>query len=235
MSQNIPQRVLAANVEIFRRALAEETFGNVSGIDPATGQVFIKPSGMAYGEIAVGDLVGLELDGKIVSGNRRPSSDTPTHLEIYKAFKGVGGVVHTHSRFATIWAQAKLPIPCLGTTHADYFDGPIPVCRPLSAAEIKTDYEKNTGLAIVQSVKDWASVPAILMPGHGPFCWGKTVEEAVRNAAMLELVAHLAFHSLQLKPDVSQLDPLLLQKHHPTGTHFSFPENISCSAHGSGC
>ena len=214
MVQNIPQRVLAANVEIFRRSLAEETFGNVSGIDSATGQVFIKPSGMAYGEIAVGDLVGLELDGKITSGNRRPSSDTPTHLEIYKGFKGVGGVVHTHSRFATIWAQTKLPIPCLGTTHADYFDGPIPVCRALSADEIKTDYEKNTGLAIVQSVKDWASVPAILVPGHGPFCWGKTVEEAVRNAAMLELVAHLAFHSVQLKPDVSPLDPLLLEKHH---------------------
>src|SRR5665213_732879 len=214
MSQNIPQRVLAANVEIFRRALAEETFGNVSGIDSATGQVFIKPSGMAYAEIAVGDLVGLDLDGKIVSGNRRPSSDTPTHLEIYKAFKGVGGVVHTHSRFATIWAQVQLPIPCLGTTHADYFDGPIPVCRALSAEEIKTDYEKNTGLAIVQSVKDWASVPAIPVPGHGPFCWGETVEEAVRNAAMLELVAHLAFHSLQLKRDVQPLDPLLLQKHH---------------------
>jgi L-ribulose-5-phosphate 4-epimerase len=152
--------------------------------------------------------------GRVTSGNRRPSSDTPTHLEIYKAFGSIGGVVHTHSRYATIWAQARMPIPCLGTTHADYFDGEIPVCRELLSAEISSDYEKNTGLAIVGSIRDPLGVPAILVPGHGPFCWGPTVEAAVHTAAILEMVAHLAFHTLQLKQQAESLSDHLLNKHH---------------------
>ncbi len=205
-------RVLNANKDIFARQLAEGTFGNASG--KSGDIILIKPSGMAYDVITTGDLVGLNLSGAIVSGNRRPSSDTPTHLEIYKSFSGVGGVVHTHSRYATIWAQAKKPIPCLGTTHADYFDGAIPVSRELSQAEIETDYEKNTGIALAQSVTDWRGVPAILVPGHGPFCWGETVEDAVHNAAMLELVAFLAFQTLQLNSKAQALPAPLLQKHH---------------------
>jgi L-ribulose-5-phosphate 4-epimerase len=206
--------VLAANKDIFARGLAEDTFGNVSGRDSSSGQILIKPSGMAYGAIEVGDLVQLDLSGRVTCGNRRPSSDTPTHLEIYKAFDHVGGVVHTHSRFATIFAQAHMPIPCLGTTHADYFNGAIPVAHELTADEIAENYEANTGLAIVQSVGDPLGVPAILLPGHGPFCWGRTVEEAVHTAALVELVAHLAFHTMQLRGDVQSLSPHLLNKHH---------------------
>jgi L-ribulose-5-phosphate 4-epimerase len=208
------QTVLAANRDIFARGLAEDTFGNVSGRDLASGRILIKPSGMAYDAIEVGDLVELDGAGRVTSGNRRPSSDTPTHLEIYKAFGSVGGVVHTHSRYATIWAQARMPIPCLGTTHADYFDGEIPVCRELLSAEISSDYEKNTGLAIVGSIRDPLGVPAILVPGHGPFCWGPTVEAAVHTAAILEMVAHLAFHTLQLKQQAESLSDHLLNKHH---------------------
>jgi L-ribulose-5-phosphate 4-epimerase len=214
MVTNFAHRVLDANKKIFSLGLAEGTFGNASGRETSQGAVYIKPSGMAYSALTVGDLVGLNLKGDILSGNRRPSSDTLTHLEIYKAFDGVGGVVHIHSRFATIWAQMKKPIPCLGTTHADYFDGAIPVCRTLTPEEIETDYEKNTGLAVAQSVKNWRSVPAILVPGHGPFCWGTTVEDAVNNAAMLELAAMLAFHTLQLAPNTETLAEDILQKHH---------------------
>src|SRR3954462_3847003 len=182
------EEVFEANRELVRKGLVVFTFGNASGYDRASGQVVIKPSGVAYDAMTPADLVITDLDGQIVEGNLRPSSDLPTHLALYRAFEGVHGVVHTHSRYATAWAQAGVPIPCLGTTHADYFHGPIPVTPSMAASEIKDKYEWNTCQVIIRRFEgmDPLTTPAVLVAGHAPFCWGASSSDAAHNAAIVE-------------------------------------------------
>ena len=212
------QEVLDANLSLPKYGMVTFTWGNVSAIDREKGWVVIKPSGVAYDAMKTEDMVVLDLDGQIVQGTCRPSSDTDTHLEIYRAFPAVGGIVHTHSRWATAWAQAGRGIPAFGTTHADYFYGEIPCARPLNAAEIRDDYEINTGRVIVDTFRsrgiDPAAVPGVLVSGHGPFAWGKDAHDAVHNAVVLEEVAMMAFQTLQLNPDCLPIDSVLLDKHY---------------------
>lgn len=209
--------VVNANQEIVRQGLVLYTFGNVSGIDREQGLVAIKPSGVAYESLTPLDIVVTDMDGKIVEGSLRPSSDLDTHLALYRAFPDIGGVVHTHSEFATAWAQASKPIPCYGTTHADYFYGPVPVTEHLRADEVGKEYVRKTGEAIVRRFQniDPLSVPAVLVAGHAPFCWGETIEDAVHHAVVLEYVATLAFRTEALAgancPEISRY---LLDTHH---------------------
>ena len=192
------------------------TWGNVSGIDRERGLFVIKPSGVAYEEMKPEDMVVMDLDGVQVEGRLRPSSDTATHLELYKAFPEVGGIVHTHSRWATAWAQTGRGIPCYGTTHADYFYGEIPCTRDLTKNEIDEGYEKNTGLVIVQRFTelDAMAVPGVLCCHHGPFAWGKDAAEAVHNAVVMETVAEMAFHCEQLGKDAGTISRAQLDKHY---------------------
>jgi L-ribulose-5-phosphate 4-epimerase len=215
MLEELKERVCRANLELVRQGLVALTFGNASGIDRAQGLVVIKPSGLPYVSLAPRDMAVVRLaDGTAVEGGR-PSSDTPAHLALYRAFGGVGGVVHTHSPWATVWAQAGREIPVMGTTHADYFLGPVPCTRPLRAEEIAGQYEARTGQAIVERFAglDPLTMPAALVAGHGPFTWGPTPEAAVENAAVLELVARMAHQSLQLAPGAGPIDRALLEKH----------------------
>lgn len=215
MLDSLRTAVLEANRALGARGLAPFTFGNASGIDRARGLVVIKPSGVAYDAMRADDLVITDLEGKIVEGALRPSSDLPTHLVLYRAFHAVGGVVHTHSHFATAWAQARREIPCFGTTHADYFHGPIPVTAPLTAHEIAVDYEANTGEAIVRRFRglDPAVMPAVLVASHASFCWGPTVNSAVHTAEVLEEVARMAYHTLAIEADAEAIDQVLHDKH----------------------
>ena len=218
--------VFEANLELVRRGLVLYTFGNASGISREQGLVVIKPSGMAYSELQPENLVITDLKGQIVEGALRPSSDLPTHLAIYQAFPGVGGVVHTHSSNATAWAQACREIPCLGTTHADYFRGAIPVTEPMQPDEIEKDYEWNTGQAIVRRFAgvDPMSIPAVLVAGHAPFCWAPTVSEAAHVAGILEEVARIALVALVLSPEAQPLSDVLRDKHflrkHGAGAYY---------------
>ena len=219
MLELLKNEVLAANHEIQAKKLAILTWGNVSAIDRERGLVVIKPSGVNYGDLRPESLVVVDLDGRTVEGHLKPSSDTPTHLELYKAFPSIGAVVHTHSTWATVWAQAGLGIPPLGTTHADYFYGEIPCTRAMRRDEVEKDYEKNTGLVIVECFKgiDPQNIPAVLVRNHGPFVWGDTPARAVENALVLEEVARMAFHSRMLSkaggvPDYL-LDRHFLRKH----------------------
>lgn len=207
--------VLEANLRLVRQGLVLATFGNASGILREQGLVVIKPSGVAYDVLTAQDLVVTDLQGCIVEGALRPSSDLPTHLALYQAFPSIGGVVHTHSTHATAWAQAYREIPCLGTTHADYFRGAIPVTDPLEPSEIATDYEWNTGRAIVRRFAgiDPMSIPVVLVAGHAPFCWGVTVSEAAHLAVFLEEVARMALMSVALNPAVQPLSDALRDKH----------------------
>lgn len=207
--------VLEANLEVVRHGLVLYTFGNASGIAREEGLVVIKPSGVPYRDMMPDDLVIVDLDGRVVEGSLRPSSDLPTHLALYKAFPQIGGVVHTHSAYATSWAQARREIPCLGTTHADYFHGSIPVTAPLSEQEIETDYELNTGHAIIRrfSGLDPAAIPAVLVSGHAPFCWGRNAWDAAQNAVILEEVAKLAYRSFLLDAEARTLERALHDKH----------------------
>ena len=207
--------VCEANIELFRRGLAKFTFGNASAVDRAQGLIVIKPSGVAYDKLTPAMLVVTDLHGAAVHGTLRPSSDLPTHAALYRAFPDIGGVVHTHSMFATVFAQAQHEIPCLGTTHADYFHGNVPVTKPLSAAAIASDYELNTGVAITTRFRslDPMAMPAVLVASHAPFCWGATVDAAVDNATFLEEVATMAYHTLQLEPDARSVSRALLDKH----------------------
>jgi L-ribulose-5-phosphate 4-epimerase len=208
--------VLDANLEIVRQGLVLYTWGNASGIDRETGLVAIKPSGVSYEKMTAADMVICNLDGKIVEGDLNPSSDLDTHLELYRQFPSIGGVVHTHSKFATAWAQAGRSIPAFGTTHADYFYGPVPVTEELSAEEIEGDYVLNTGKAIVRRFRDLdpAAVPAVLVVGHAPFCWGKTPAEAAYHAVVLETVASMAFYTTFLSPDSPGVSQALLDRHY---------------------
>jgi L-ribulose-5-phosphate 4-epimerase len=209
------QAVLEANLELVRRGLVLYTFGNVSGISREEGLVAIKPSGVPYETMSAAHIVVTDLSGRVMEGNLRPSSDLATHLKIYSHFPDAGGVAHTHSEFATAWAQARRPIPCFGTTHADYFHGPVPVTADLTPAEIATEYEKNTGVAICRlfdrSAKN--NVPAALVAGHAPFCWGSTPADAAHNAVILESVARMACYTISLAPQAVPLGRELHDKH----------------------
>jgi L-ribulose-5-phosphate 4-epimerase len=202
--ESLREQVLEANRQIARRGLAPHTFGNASGIDRLGPEplVVIKPSGVDYEALTPGDLVVTDLNGEVVEGKLRPSSDLDTHTLLYREFPSIGGIVHTHSEFATSWAQACRPIPCLGTTHADYFHGPVPITDPLSAEEVQEAYVRNTGKVIARRFRDGnldpLAVPGVLVAGHAPFVWGKTPGEAVEHADVLEYIARLAFRSVLL-------------------------------------
>lgn len=215
MLESLRQEVLAANLELVRQGTVLYTFGNVSGICRAQGLVAIKPSGVPYEELTAEHIVLTDLDGKVVEGELHPSSDLRTHLELYRHFPGIGGVAHTHSAAATAWAQARRPIPCFGTTHADYFHGPIPVTPPLSPDEIAGDYEKATGQVICRAFAhlDPEAIPAVLVAGHGPFCWGPDATHAAENAVILEYLARMASTTVALNPQAAPLDRHLHDKH----------------------
>ena len=209
------EQVVAANLELVHHGLVLYTFGNASGIDRARGVVAIKPSGVPYDQMKPEDIVVVNLAGETVEGELRPSSDLATHLILYRAFPDIGGVVHTHSRYATIWAQAGREIPCLGTTHADYFYGAVPVTEPLSGTEIEQSYEANTGHAIVKRFRqiDPLTMPAVLVSGHAPFTWGRSVAEAAHHAVMLEEIAQTALQTLALNSEATPIPRALLDKH----------------------
>lgn len=215
MLESLKQAVLEANLELPKKGLVTYTWGNVSGIDRNAGLIVIKPSGVPYEELKLEHLVVLDLDGNKVEGKLNPSSDTATHLIIYNNFKEVGGVVHTHSRWATIWAQAGKGIPALGTTHADYFYGEIPCTRKMTDAEIQGEYEKETGNVIVETFqgKNPIYVPGVVVNNHGPFTWGKDAHDAVHNAVVLEEVSMMAYHTCALTPGIGQINQVLLDKH----------------------
>ena len=210
------KEVLEANLEIVRRGLVLYTFGNASGVSREDGLVVIKPSGVPYEEMKPEHLVVTDLDGKIVEGKMRPSSDLATHVLLYKVFPKIGGVVHTHSEYATAWAQARKPIPPFGTTHADYFHGPVPVTDSMPKAEIVDDYEKNTGNAIARAFEhiDYSAVPAVLVANHAPFVWGPDVKTAAHNAVVLEAVARMAYLTLSINEKAESISRDLHDKHY---------------------
>lgn len=218
MLEDLKQQVLDANLLLPKYDLVTFTWGNVSGIDRETGLVVIKPSGIEYDKMGSDDMVVVDLDGNRVEGKWKPSSDTATHLALYKAFPSLGGIVHTHSRWATSFAQAGIGIPAFGTTHGDYFYGEIPCTRKMTPSEISGAYELETGNVIIETYQsrniDPAQVPAVLVNSHGPFTWGTSPSNAVHNAVVLENVAFMAFHALALKPDLSPMQQALLDKHY---------------------
>ena len=217
MLESLKEEVCRANLELPRRGVVLYTWGNVSGIDREKGLVVIKPSGVSYDDMAPSDMVVVDLEGRVVEGHLRPSSDTPTHLYLYRAFPQIGGVVHTHSTHAVVFAQAGQDIPALGTTHADYFYGPVPVSRSLTEEEVKEAYEENTGKVIAETFAqrqlDPAALPGILVRNHGPFTWGKTPAEAVYHSVVLEEIAEMAWKTLLLNPAAS-LEDYVLEKHY---------------------
>jgi L-ribulose-5-phosphate 4-epimerase len=216
MLEELKQQVCQANLKLVAEGLVVQTFGNVSGIDRASGHVVIKPSGVSYDGMNPGQMVVVSLEtGKVVEGGLKPSSDTPTHLVLYRAFPGIGGVVHTHSLYATAWAQARREIPPFGTTHADYFQGPVPCTRPMTPEEIREDYEANTGHVIVERFAglDALAWPAVLVSSHGPFTWGRTAGAAVDNAIVLEFLARLSSETLRASVRAKPMPRVLLDKH----------------------
>lgn len=212
--EELKRQVLEANLELVRQGLVFYTWGNASGFDKSSGLMVIKPSGVSYEKLTADDLVVLDLDGKVVGGRLKPSSDTATHIELYKAFPDIGGVVHTHSTYATAWAQAGKDIPSLGTTHADYFHGGIPCTDDLSPEQIAGEYEKETGTAIIRrfSGLDPIHTPAVLVKNHGPFTWGKNPAEAAYHAKVLEEVAKMALLTYRINPDATG-NPLVEERH----------------------
>jgi L-ribulose-5-phosphate 4-epimerase len=208
--------VLEANLELVHRGLVVSTFGNASAVSRADSLCVIKPSGVPYDRMKPSDMVITDLEGKIVEGTLRPSSDLATHVALYRAFPGIGGVVHTHSRHATAWAQAQREIPCFGTTHADYFHGPIPLTPALTREEIETEYEANTGVAIIRRLHglDPLACPACLVAGHAPFCWGKTVTDAAHMAVIVEEIAAMAWQTVTINPHAKPIGEHLHNKHH---------------------
>jgi L-ribulose-5-phosphate 4-epimerase len=216
MLEDLKQKVLEANLLLPKYGLVTFTWGNVSGIDRESGLVVIKPSGVEYDFMKAEDMVVVDLDGKVVEGKWKPSSDTPTHVVLYKAFPNIGGVVHTHSRWAVSFAQAGRAIPAMGTTQGDYFYGDIPCTRPMTDEEIKGEYEKETGNVIVETFadKDPDAIPAVNVFSHGPFTWGTDPFNAVHNAVVMEEVAFMDFHALMLSPDQGRMQQTLLDKHY---------------------
>lgn len=212
--QELKQQVFQANLDLVKHGLVIFTWGNVSGIDREKGWVVIKPSGVSYDDMKAEDMVVVDLEGNIVEGSLKPSSDTPTHVELYKAFLSIGGIVHTHSTYATAWAQAGCDIPNIGTTHADYFSGDIPCTRDMTEPEVKGEYEKETGAVIIERFSELnpAHIPGVLVKNHGPFSWGKDPHEAVHNAVVMEQVAKMAFIAYQVNPNLT-MNELLIQKH----------------------
>ncbi len=218
MLEELKKRVYEANMLLPKYGLVTFTWGNVSEIDRASGLFAIKPSGVDYDKLTPDDMVIMDLDGNKVEGKYKPSSDTPTHLELYKAFSDIGGIVHTHSSYATSWAQAGRSIPCYGTTHADYIYGEVPCVRCLTKEEIDSAYETNTGLLIIDEFKrmnkDVKAVPCVLCKNHGPFAWGKDAHEAVHNAVVLEEVAKMAYRAETIDPDIKSAPQELQDKHY---------------------
>lgn len=214
MLEGLKEQVFKANLDLVKHGLVIFTWGNVSGIDREKGLVVIKPSGVDYDNMKASDMVVVDLDGNVVEGDLRPSSDTPTHIEIYKAFPETGGVVHTHSTYATAWAQAGMDIPNIGTTHADYFHQAIPCTADMTEEEVNGEYEKETGKVIVNRFRNMNPVhtPGVLVKNHGPFAWGKDANEAVHNAVVMEQVAKMASIAYQLNPHLT-MNPLLVEKH----------------------
>lgn len=223
--EELKQQVFKANIALVKHGLVIFTWGNVSGIDRENGLVVIKPSGVSYDTMKVDDMVVVDLDGNTIQGKLKPSSDTPTHVELYKAFPSLGGIVHTHSTYATAWAQAGCDIPNIGTTHADYFSGDIPCTRDMTEAEVSGEYEKSTGTVIVERFSELnpAHIPGVLVKNHAPFTWGKDPHEAVHNAVVMEEVAKMAFIAYQVNPNLT-MNEMLIQKHffrkHGSGAYY---------------
>jgi L-ribulose-5-phosphate 4-epimerase len=218
--------VLEANLELVRRGLVLYTFGNASAVSREHSLIVIKPSGVPYEKMTPADMVITDMNGRVVEGSLKPSSDMDTHSALYRTFPAIGGIVHTHSRHATAWAQARREIPCFGTTHADYFHGPIPVTDSLTDEEIQSEYEANTGVAILRLLKgrDPLGCPAALVAGHAPFCWGKTVTDAARMAVVVEELAAMAWQTITINSAAGQISEALRDKHHfrkhgPTATY----------------
>lgn len=228
--RTLKEEVFEANQSLVRHGLVIFTFGNASGFDRSSGMVAIKPSGVPYESMTPDDLIVTDLEGRIVEGTLRPSSDLPTHLGLYRAFKGVNGVVHTHSRYATAWAQAGVEIPCLGTTHADYFRGAIPLTPAMTPPEIESEYERNTAEVIVRRFAgmDPLATPAVLVSGHGPFTWGASATDAAHIAVIVEELAHMAYLTFTIRADVEGISEALrdkhfLRKHGPTAYYGQKP------------
>ena len=220
MYEKLKQRVYETNLDLQKQGLVVLTWGNVSAIDRGAGIIAIKPSGVRYEDLAPESIVIVNLDGKVVEGTLKPSSDTATHLELYQSFAGVGGICHTHSMYATMWSQAQTPIPCFGTTHADNFYGAIPVTDAMTDGEIAGSYEENTGKVIVRRFagRDPMQVPAVLVANHGPFTWGASPEKAVENAVVLEQIAKMAFGTLRVHPQQQGICQTLLDRHYLRNT-----------------
>ena len=215
MLKELKHHVWQANLDLNKEGLVVLTFGNVSGIDRSKGVFVIKPSGVPYSRLKASDMVAVDLNGKVLDKQLKPSSDMPTHLELYRSFNKIAGVAHTHSTYATSFAQARMPIPCFGTTHADLFHGPVPLTRTMTAGEIKSAYETNTGKVIVErfSKLDPLEFPGVLVAGHGPFTWGRSAGEAVTNSVALEHAARMALFTLLLRPGAAAIPKTLLDKH----------------------
>ncbi|MGD8778497.1 MAG: L-ribulose-5-phosphate 4-epimerase [Ignavibacteria bacterium] len=216
MLEELKNEVMKANLELVNLGLVTLTWGNVSGISRAEGLIVIKPSGVDYSKMKTSDMVVLDMSGKIVEGNLRPSSDKSTHIELYKAFPEIGGIAHTHSTYATIFAQACMEIPCMGTTHADHFYGTIPITRALTEEETSSDYEKNTGTVIIERFAgiDPIAMPGVLVSQHAPFCWGKDAMDSVKNSLILERVAQMAIGTFSINANASELPEYVLEKHY---------------------
>lgn len=216
MLEQLKDEVCQANLDLVAHGLVTLTWGNVSGISEDRRHMVIKPSGVPYDEMRPEHMVVVDLDGNVVEGRLRPSSDTPTHMMLYKQFEGVGGIAHTHSRYATIFSQARVEIPCFGTTHADHFFGPVPVTRPLTKQEVEDAYEEYTGRVIVERFSDLdaAAMPAVLVAGHAPFVWGNNAPDSVKNAVALEAVAEMTLGVMQLRSDPPRLEFYVLDKHY---------------------
>ncbi len=214
MLEQLKEKVFKANLDLVKHGLVIFTWGNVSAIDREKGLVVIKPSGVDYDVMKASDMVVVDMDGKVVDGKLKPSSDTPTHLELYKAFPEIGGVVHTHSTYATAWSQAGIDLPVLGTTHADYFYGDVPCTRSMTEKEVVTEYEKETGTVIIDAFSDKnpMHVPGVLVKNHGPFSWGKDADDAVHNSVVLEQIAKMDFIAFQVNPK-ADMNYHLVEKH----------------------